>query len=355
VSLTRRGKAAVVVTAVIAILALAVGAMAWTGHTPAAIRKFTNALGVTKPAPPTCPLTGKPLPGDRPAPHHPVLAVKVENTSEAYPLAGLDKADIVYEEVVEGGITRFAAIFDCGTSPRVGPVRSARTTDPKILLQFGSKPLLGFSGASGAVMHVVRQAGVIEMVEGAPAAAFSRDASRQVPHNLFTNTAKLWAAGKKLAKDDPSPRPVFTYSSTVPSPSKKGLSATVVFSGLATADWRWQGGRYVRFLNGAPMRLEDGAPLATDNVVIQQVATTQSTLHDVLGYPSPEVTMIGKGKAWVLRDGRLITGTWTRSSLSQATVFRTKRGDEITLAPGTTYVALAPTGMFNATISFNGS
>ena len=127
---------------------------------------------------------------------------------------------------------------------------------------------------------------------------------------------------------------MFTYDTTVPKPSKKGLSATIVFSGLATADWRWQGGRYVRYVDGSPMKLEDGAPVATDNVVIQQVKTTQSTLHDVLGYPSPEVSMIGTGKAWVLRDGRVITGTWSRPGLGDITVFKTTTGDGIHLAPG---------------------
>jgi hypothetical protein len=351
-ALTRRGKAIVIVGAVVTVLAVAVGAMAVTGHT-GPIRRLAVALHVAKAPPPTCPLTGKPTKGGKPAPHHPVLAVKVENTPEAYPLAGLDKADIVYEEVVEGGITRFAAVFDCSSAPRVGPVRSARTTDPKILLQFGSRPLLGFSGASGQVLHLVKQAGVVEMVEGGPAAAFARDDSRLVPHNLFTDTAKLWAAGTRLAKHDAAPRPVFTYSSTVPSPNRKGRSATIVFSGLATAQWRWQGGRYVRYVDGSPMKLEDGAMVATDNVVIQQVKTTQSTLHDVLGYPSPEVSMIGTGKAWVLRDGKLIQGTWSRGTMRDVTTFTTKSGDPIDLRPGTTYVELAPTGMFNATIAFN--
>jgi Protein of unknown function (DUF3048) N-terminal domain/Protein of unknown function (DUF3048) C-terminal domain len=351
-ALTRRGRTATIVGAVVALLAVGVGAMAVTGHTPAPIRKLADVVGLGS-TPPTCPLTGKTLPGGAQPPTHPVLAVKVENTSDAYPLAGLDRADIVYEEVVEGGITRFAAVFDCTSASRVGPVRSARTTDPKILLPFGSHPLLAFSGASGEVLHIVKVAGIVELVEGAPAAAFMRDGSRQVPHNLFTNTAKLWAAGSKLAKDAHAPKAVFGYSNDVPTPNRKGRSATVVFSGLATADWRWQGGRYVRYLDGSPMKLADGAPIATDNVVIQQVKTTQSSLHDVLGYPSPEVGMVGHGKAWVLRDGRLVAGTWSRGTLDGATLFRTKAGEEITLKPGTTYVELAPIGMFNATISFN--
>jgi hypothetical protein len=101
------------------------------------------------------------------------------------------------------------------------------------------------------------------------------------------------------------------------------------------------------------MNLESGAPIATDNVVIQQVATTESTqFSDVADYPSPEVTVTGSGKAWVLRNGKVIAGTWERASEGDLTVFRTKKGDEIALKPGTTFVELAPTGMFDAKISF---
>jgi hypothetical protein len=350
VALTSRGRMAVVVGAVVAVLAVGVGALALSGNNP--IRKITDAAGITH-EPPTCPLTGKTLPDNAQPPKRPALAVKVENTSEAYPLAGLDKADIVYEEVVEGGITRFAAVFNCASSDRVGPVRSARTTDPKILLQFSRHPILGFSGASGQVLNIVKQAGVIEMVEGQPAGAFTRDTARVAPHNLFVNTSKLWTAAHKLGKDETPPKAVFTYDAAAPGSSKKGSSVTIVFSSLATAQWKWENGRYVRYVDGSPMKLDDGATVATDNVVIQQVKTAPSALRDVLGYQSPEVTMTGVGKAWVLRGGRLIAGTWSRPGGGDVTVFRTKAGAAITLAPGTTYVELAPTGMFDATITFN--
>ena len=101
------------------------------------------------------------------------------------------------------------------------------------------------------------------------------------------------------------------------------------------------------------MTLENGDAITTDNVVIQQVKTVESTeFSDVADYPSPEVTVTGGGKAWVLRDGKLIVGTWERASEGDLTVFRTKQGEEIPLTPGTTFVELAPTGMFDATISF---
>ena len=350
-TLTRRGKVFVAGGVLAALLVVGVGAMALTGNAPAPLRALADKVGVSSP-PPTCPLTGATLPGDKEPPDRPALAIKVENTPDAYPLAGLDKADIVYEEVVEGGITRFIAVFNCAGSDRVGPVRSVRTTDPKILLQFSSHPLLGFSGGAPAVVNIARKSGLTLMQEGDPAGAFSRDEQRSVPHNLFVNTFNLWTAGAKRAKGEPSPTPVFTYDADVPSPSKPGARVTVQFSGLATAEWRWQGGRYVRFLDGAPMQLESGQPMAADNVVIQQVKTDQSQFVDVAGYPSPEVTVTGKGKAWILRNGRLIQGTWERPSEGDVTAFTTKSGDTIALNPGTTYVELAPTGMFDAQITF---
>ena len=127
---------------------------------------------------------------------------------------------------------------------------------------------------------------------------------------------------------------MFTYDDATPKPSKKIASATIVFSSLATAEWHWERGQWVRYLDGSPMTLENGDAIATDNVVIQQVETEASTeFSDVADYPSPEVSVTGSGKAWVLRDGKLIVGTWERASEGDLTVFRTRKGDEIALDP----------------------
>jgi hypothetical protein len=330
-----------------------VAALALSGNAPPSIQEALGAVpGVDDPVEP-CPLTGETLPGDESPPDRPVLAVKVENTPDAQPLAGLQGADIVYEEVVEGGITRFVALFHCDDANRVGPVRSIRTTDPKILAPYSDHPLLAFSGGSSGVRNVVEDSGVTTLDEDSAAKAFTRDTGRVAPHNLFTSTKPLWAKGKSLAKGEPAPASPFTFSDEVPTPSKKARSATVVFSGLATAEWRWSKGHWVRYLDGSPMMLESGAPIAADNVVIQVVKTTESGFQDVAGYPSPEVNLVGKGKAWVLRDGRLIVAKWQRSGEAGFTTFVSKSGEEIAVTPGSTFVELAPVGMFDAEISFD--
>jgi hypothetical protein len=352
VALTSRGKALVAGGTVVAVLGGGMAALALSGNAPGPVQEALHKIGVAPPPPEPCPLTGETLPGDKGSPNRPVLAVKVENTPDAQPLAGLQNADIVYEEVVEGGITRFVVLYHCDDVNRVGPVRSIRSTDPDILAPFSEHPLLAFSGGSKGVRTIVEEAGMTTMDETSAAKAFTRDEGRAAPHNLFTSTKPLWAKGKSLAKGEPAPASPFTYADDVPTPSKKARSVMVVFSSLATAEWRWQKGRWVRYLDGSPMMLESGEPITTDNVVIQVVKTTESDFQDVAGYPSPEVDLTGKGKAWVLRDGKLVVGKWERSDVDGFTTFLTKSGEEIALRPGTTYVELAPTGMFDAEISF---
>jgi hypothetical protein len=336
VALTQRGKVVIGVGAA-AMIAL-VGVLAFTGNAPGSLRDIVGAV-TGRPDP--CPLTGTVRAG-KDAPTRPVLTVKVENTSAAYPLAGLERADVIYEEPVEGGLTRFAALFQCRDAGRVGPVRSARTTDPKILLPISGQPLLAFSGAHPKVTAALDQGNVVQLTETSANAAFERDDSRSAPHNLFASTKALYRAGTKAGAEASVPPALFRYDEEVPSPSRPRTSATIAFSFSNTAEWAWAGGRWVRQLDGEPMRSESGATLAVDNVVIQEVVVTMSDILDAAGNPSPEVELLGRGRAWILRDGRLVKASWHRESLGDVTVFETKAGEEIGLAPGTTFVELMP-------------
>lgn len=335
-ALTQRGKVVigVVSAAVIAVLAILV----FTGNAPAPIQNLVD--DVTGPEP--CPLTGVEKPNGDDAPARPVIAVKVENSDDAYPLAGLERADVIYEEPVEGGITRFAALYQCAAPPRVGPVRSARTTDPKILAPFADEPLLAYSGANPRVASIIDEAGIVSLTETTANAAYTRDDARSAPHNLFVSVRDLYPIASQQGADDAPPRSVFRFDDEVPTPSKPRTSATVTFSTSTVVGWSWTDGRWHRLLEGTPMTAENGAPVAVDNVVIQQVLVTDSDIVDVAGFPSPEVKLVGRGRAWVLRDGRLIVGRWRRDSLDEATIFETNAGDEISLAPGTTFVQLIP-------------
>ena len=195
-ALTSRGKALVAGGAVVAVLGGGIAALALSGNAPESVaRGLVDAAlpGDQTPSTP-CPLTGETLPGDKEPPDRPVLAVKVENTPDAQPLAGLEGADIVYEEVVEGGITRFVALFHCDDANRVGPVRSIRTTDVSVLAPLDT-PLFGFAGGSNAV----KKSSPIQMSWISTTSMLPSSTSAiplVAPHNLFTTTKALSKAAK---------------------------------------------------------------------------------------------------------------------------------------------------------------
>jgi DUF3048 family protein len=345
VALTGRGKAAIGVVAAALVTLLAI--LAFTGNAPGPIQDVVNEV-IDRPEP--CPLTGK-VKGDEDAPTHPAITVKVENTEDAYPLAGLERADVVYEEPVEGGITRFAAIFHCRQTPRVGPVRSARTTDPKIVLPYADHPLLAYSGANSQVADTIDAAGIISLTETSANAAYARDDTRIAPHNLFASTKELLRIGLQMGAEDAPPVAPFTFDSDVPEPSKPRTSASISFSTSNVAEWRWADGHWVRQLDGSDMTSEAGVSIAVANVVIQEVVMTESEIMDVTGAHSPELKLVGKGRAWILRDGRLIVGRWRRASLEDVTTFETRGGEEISMDPGHTFVELMPKGIGDATFA----
>jgi hypothetical protein len=347
-ALTRRGRIVVTVAGALALVAVGGIALALTGHTPAVIRKALGTVtgedhGSTPP--PTCPLTGKPAPG-REVLRRPVLAVKVENTPDAYPLAGLQTADIVYEELVEGGITRFMALYQCKEAKKVGPVRSARTTDPKVLIQYDPHAVIAYSGGQLAVVNDVERSGLVSFDEDSGGNAFWRDTARYEPHNLFLNTAKLRLKSAKQTAGEGPPRRLFPFDPKAPAAAKHVSRVSMAFSSSVTATWQWDkgAGRWQRMYEDAPMRLDTGTPITAANVIIQQVVVTEGDLVDVLGYHSPEVTLTGSGKAWILRNGVLIAGTWSRPVQGAVTKFMTKAGDMIPLAPGNTWIELVGKG-----------
>lgn len=156
-----------------------------------------------EPEPDPCPLTGADAPEDVDL-QRPVLAVKIDNASRARPQAGLESADVVYEELVEGGITRFLAIFHCRDAERLGPVRSGRMVDPDLLQQY-APVLFAYSGANDSVLgKVASTPGVVDLQHGKLGSAYFRQPGRPAPHNLFTSTEAIrGAAAAQSVQGDP--------------------------------------------------------------------------------------------------------------------------------------------------------
>lgn len=340
-SFTRRGKLAAAIGTVAVLAVLGVGFfVVFPDTAPAFVRTTMSKVGLADPPPPpSCPLTGEPAPHGV-VPDRPALAIKVENAPEARPQTGLNDADVVFEEPVEGGYTRFIAVYQCAQSPRVGPVRSGRTTDPDVLVQFG-RPILGYAGAVQPVTDAITRAGLIDVNYIVAARAYTRDDARVAPHNLYTTTRALYRAARA---HEGAPAPVFGYDPEVTTKAKRVGSAHLPFSSVSDVHWSWSGKRdvWLRSHGAAPHETTDGGQVSAKNVVVLSVEVRPGHILDAAGNPSPVVTLTGSGPAYVLRDGRMIRATWERERLADVTGLLARDGSEIALAPGRTWVELLP-------------
>lgn len=170
---------------------------------------------------------------------------------------------------------------------------------------------------------------------------YDRDPAREMPHDVFTSTARLWAGATWPAE---APEPVFTYDPDLPDVSRPAASVHLDFSASSDVWWRWDAalGLWLRSHGDAAHVLEDGMQVGAATVIVQVVEVVPGTIVDAAGNPSPEVTLVGTGKAYLFRDGRVIVGTWVRDSIGEVTRFLTKEGEEIALAPGRTWIELFP-------------
>jgi len=294
-----------------------------------------------------CPLTGLAPPRGK-VPQRAAVAVKVENLPEARPQWGLDKADIVFEEPVEGGITRFIAVYQCQEAARIEPVRSARLVDPQILEPLG-RILMAYAGAIQPAVDEIDAANSLLWDVGIykAASAYWRDPDRYMPHNLVTSTAALWAAAAGLHYPDHLPTPIFSYGQ----PVRGGTPAAVVSISfpLDTTTWTWHpdtGLWYRSYSDTGPDVQGDGAQVAASNVVVMFVHEYPTRWpEDITGTLENELTLKGGGPAWVFRDGVQYFGHWERPLLDHPTVFYEQNGFIIRLTPGNTWVELVPDGL----------
>jgi Protein of unknown function (DUF3048) N-terminal domain/Protein of unknown function (DUF3048) C-terminal domain len=312
-----------------------------------AAAKVPATTSTAVPAPvPVCPLTGAPAPGGA-VPARPALAVKIGNFSGDRPSTGLNQADIVFEEPVEGAITRLVAVFQCRGTSLVGDLRSARQPDAGILSQF-SNPLFAHAGGISPVLSLLASSPLIDknVLDGS-ASTIIHPAGRFSPYSTFADTATLWALDPA---DTSPPAPVFQYSTSLPAGAVPGSGASVhiPFSSSSDVTWLWSPSAksYLRSYSGTPDRLLDGGQTAATNVVIMTVQTTiGSWVENEEGGHEVVVTGTGSGPLLVMRNGAAIAGTWSRSSLTQPAALTGPGGVPITLQPGNTWVELVPDGI----------
>ncbi|MGH3585289.1 MAG: DUF3048 domain-containing protein [Pseudonocardia sp.] len=274
------------------------------------------------------PLTG--LPAEGAAPEHPVMVVKIDNTSSSNPQVGLSKADLVTEELVEGGSTRLAVFYYSQLPKNVGPVRSFRATDIGIVQP--ADGVLVASGGAGPTVQRMKQAGIKTFTEGA--AGYSRDNSRQAPYNLFMSLPKL---AKQLKTPKP-PENYFPWGDEADFPAgqpAKGLHAK--FSAGHTTSWRYKGGKYLNTNSEAP----GNDQFKPDTVLVIRAKVGDAGYLDPAGNPVPETKFTGQGQAMVFHGGKMVRATWVKRGLNAPVQFKTKAG-ELTLPPGQVWMELVP-------------
>ncbi len=328
--------------------AAAATALVMAGCSQKTATKSSAAASPTSGAavPAVCPLTGV-APSGGSVPSRPALAIKMENSPESRPPTGLDTADVVVEEAVEGAITRFVVIYQCQDAARVEPVRSARLEDLDILSQFG-KALFGDAGGSPpteAAFAGAVKAGTLVRVGsfGSAGTAYHRDAARNSDvHSLYTSTKELY--NRPEAAGLGAPAPVFTYATSTVAGGAGG-SVHVNFSSYSDVVWKWDkaSGTYQRSYGATPANDSAGKVISTANVVVQSVPVAMSTfIEDPSGAHQPIATLTGTGAVLVCRSGSCVTGTWNRPSTSDVTKYVDASGAPIQLTPGSTWVELAP-------------
>jgi hypothetical protein len=305
----------------------------------------SSASPVAAPHKPVNPLTGI-----GPVPKNSVIAVKIDDTQPGRPQRGIDRADIVYVEAVEGGLTRLAAIFDTHL-PTVGYVRSTRPSDPDLLLQYG-KITEAYSGGAHDSLPRVHRSGITSWSDDAGAPYYFRVYRPESTYiNLVLNLAKV-------AKHVHTPRAhsigwTFNHSlSGFTTGTGTDIRTTVTGSYLLPAgtpvEFRWKPklGKYVRYIDGVEQFAADGKPVAMTNVIVQSckvISHPEDT--DVNGNPSQFTFTVGSGAVAVFRGGHRINGTWSRAKLVDGTRLHAANGKQIPLAPGNTWVVLIRRGV----------
>ncbi|GAA3772414.1 DUF3048 domain-containing protein [Streptomyces phyllanthi] len=262
-----------------------------------------------------------------------VLAVKIDNTSAARPQTGLDAADVVYAEQVEGGLSRLMAVYATELPEAVGPVRSARESDLELLRQF-DEPTLAFSGAQSKLLPLIDEAPLhAETPADAPGAYF-RSSDKAAPYNLYLRPGRLI--------DSPPGADALTTGfryGEAPDGGAPEDSRTVRYpSARFTFTWSDSRQSWLVAMDGTPTVTTDGTRVAAPTVVVQHVDIRPSQFKDFLGNNTPYTETVGSGKAEVLRDGRVFEVNWEREEATDGTEFTTGDGEPVNFAEGQVWV-----------------
>lgn len=287
------------------------------------------------------PLTGLPVTGDDEVEQeHPVLVTKMDNTAASSPQIGLGSADLVVEELVEGGLTRLAVFHYSELPELVGPVRSMRASDIGIVSPVEGSMVT--SGAASQTIARIRDAGIQYFAEGAKGIA--RDTSRSAPYNVF---ADLTEVADEAAIEAARPSDYLPWGAEDDFPKgQRAKTIAATFGGAHTTNWTYNGQGYVNENSYAA----DGDEFPADTVLVLRVTVGDAGYRDPAGNPVPETKLEGKGEAMIFHGGRLVRGTWKKAGLNAPITLSTKAG-ELEVPAGHTWIELVPAANGNVTFA----
>ncbi|KRC60645.1 hypothetical protein ASE14_06555 [Agromyces sp. Root81] len=269
---------------------------------------------------------------------HPSIAVKIDNHEEARPQIALNRTDIVFEELVEGGLTRYVAVWHSDVPDEVGPVRSIRPMDPDIASPLGG--IIAYSGGQDQFVAMMMATPLVNIVfDFDDTGLFYRADERPGPHDVILRSAEAVSRNASLA-----PPPVQFHYGTADPLAAPALAAVptsrieLVFSDGRFPAWDWDAAAsvWLRSQEGSPDAEASGERVRATNVVTVRVAIDGS-YGEV-----PKTVMIGSGEAWVSVAGRTAHGTWSKDAAGSPITLTADDGSPLRLAPGNTWVELVP-------------
>jgi hypothetical protein len=301
-----------------------------------------TASASKKEQPATWPLTGLPVDGGGSAEQdHPVLVLKLDNTEASAPQQGLSHADLVVEELVEGGITRLAAFYYSDIPGDVGPVRSMRASDIGIVSPVDGAMVT--SGGAAQTVERVTDAGIRIFNEGSP--GFYRESTRSAPYNLFTDMGKVANASKD--DKDALPADYLPWGSEGDLPAGQPANTVTADFGSHATNWTFQNGSYVNQNSFAA----DGDEFPADSVLVLRVDVGDAGYTDPAGNPVPETIFEGGGNAFLFHAGKVVEGTWSKDELGSALRLETKDG-KLKVPAGRVWIELVPIDAKGGTLTY---
>lgn len=281
------------------------------------------------------PFTG--LRAHGPLPHRRVMIVKIDNTTDARPQLGLGSADMVVEEMVEGGLTRLAAFYYSKIPATVGPTRSVRTSDIGFVLPTAASAELIASGGGEPTLGRLQRHHIHTAFEG-QLPGFFRVSNRIEPYNLLIH---LQQTAKALPKTAPPPNYLdWARSPTSPFSGQRVSKVAATFSPGHTSNFQYKPGTGWVYTNSLAAPNDQFTP---DNLIVVRVRIHTASYVDPSGAPVPETILQGSGDAVIVHDNQAVVGRWKKATRASKFHFTTTKGKPLRIPPGTTQIELVPT------------